>query len=87
MKSNKSKEHMEEICKSMELLAQNQVFQDAEVWNDIKEAIEQWSSVPDEEQQARYLHPGTQAINTGRGTVNNHSIYNKSGSTTACERR
>jgi hypothetical protein len=37
-KSGKLKEYMEQIVKDMKLLAQYQVFQDAEVLNDIKEA-------------------------------------------------
>ena len=72
IKSNRVKEHMEEIFKSMELLAQNQVFQDAEALNDIKEAIEQLSNVSDEEEQAHFVHSGTgaQYNQTGRGTRN-----------------
>jgi N-terminal domain on NACHT_NTPase and P-loop NTPases len=78
MKSNKVKEYMEEIVKSMELLAQNQVFQDAEALQDIKEAIEQLSNMPDEEEQPQFVHSGTGAINanTGGGIQKN---YNNSG--------
>lgn len=77
-KSNKVKEHMEEIFKSMELLAQNQVFLDAEALKDIKEAIEQFSNVPDEEEQPQFVHSGAGAINanTGAGTQKN---YNNAG--------
>jgi N-terminal domain on NACHT_NTPase and P-loop NTPases len=79
MKSNKVKEHMEEIVKSMELLAQNQVFQDAAALQDIKEAIEQLSHVSDEEEQPRFVHSGAGALNanTGEGHQEN---YNNSGS-------
>jgi hypothetical protein len=75
LKSNKVKEHMEEIFKSMELLVQNQVFQDAEALNDIKEAIEQLNNVPDEEEHGRFVHSGVgeQYIQTGPGTQNNVS--------------
>jgi hypothetical protein len=48
MKSSKAKEYMEEIIKGMELLAQNQVFQDAEALKDIKEAIKQLSNIPND---------------------------------------
>ena len=78
MKSRKVKEHMEEICKGIELLAQTQVFQDAEALKDIKEAIEQLNNVPDEEEQPFWVHSGAGAINanTGGGTQKN---YNNSG--------
>ena len=78
MKSNKAKEYMEEIFKSMELLAQNQVFQDAEALEDIKAAIEQLTNVTDEEEQPQFVHSGAGAINanTGGGTQEN---YNNSG--------
>lgn len=78
MKSSKVKEYMEEICKNMEFLAQNQVFQDAEVSTDIKEAIEQLGNVPDEEEQPQYVNSGAGAmnINTGGGPQKN---YNNSG--------
>ena len=79
MKSNKVKEYIEEIVKSMELLAQYQVFQDAEALKYIQEAIEQLSNVPDEEEQPQFIHSGAGAINanTGGGTQKN---YNNSGS-------
>ena len=72
MKSNRVKEYMEEIFKSIQLLAQNQVFQDAEALNDIKEAIEQLRNMPDEEEQAHFVHSGTgaQYNQTGPGTQN-----------------
>ena len=79
MKSNKVKEYMEEIFKNLELLAQNQVFQDAEALKEIKEAIEHLSNVPDEEEQPQFVHTGAGAINanTGGGTLKS---YNHSGS-------
>jgi hypothetical protein len=78
MKSSKVKEHMEEICKSIELLAQHQVFQDADALKDIKEAIEQLNNVPDEEEQPHFVHSGAGAmnVNTGGGTLKS---YNNSG--------
>ena len=78
-KSNKAKEYMEVVCKSMELLAQNQVFQDAEALEDIKAAIEQLTNASDEEEeQPQFIHSGAGAINanTGEGTQKN---YNSSG--------
>ena len=78
-KSNKAKEYMGGVCKSMELLAQYQVFQDAEALEDIKAAIEQLTSISDEEaEQPRFVHSGAGAINanTGEGTQKN---YNSSG--------
>jgi len=79
MKSNKVKEYMEEVIKDMELLAQHQVFQDAEALKDIKEAIEQLSNMPDEEERPQFVSSGAGAINanTGGGTMTN---YNNSGS-------
>ena len=79
IKGSKAKEYMEEVCRSMELLAQNQVFQDAETLQDIKAAIEQLTNTSDEEEeQPQFVHYGTGAIsaNTGGGTQKN---YNKSG--------
>lgn len=75
MKSNKAKEYMEEIFKNMELLAQNQVFQDAEVLEDIKAAIEQLTNVTEEEEQPQFVHSGAGTINanTGGGTQENYS--------------
>ena len=79
LKSKQVKEYMEEVVKNMELLAQNQVFQDAEALKDIKEAIDQLSNMPDEEEAPRFVHSGSGAINanTGSGTMTN---YNSSGS-------
>ena len=75
LKSNKVKEYMEEVIKSMELLAQNQVFQDAETLEDIKEAIEQLSNISDEEEQSRYAVVGGQMnVLTGPGTQKNQSM-------------
>jgi len=61
------------------ILAQNQVFQNAEALKDIKGAIEQLRNILDEEEQPRFVHWGTGAINanTGGGTMKN---YNNSGS-------
>jgi uncharacterized protein (UPF0147 family) len=77
-KSNKVKEYMEGIVTCMELLAQYQVFQDAEVLRDVKEAIEQLRNIPDEEEQPQFVHSGTGAINAiiGGGTQKN---YNNAG--------
>jgi len=75
-KSNKAKEHIEEIFKSMDLLAQNQVFQDAEALEEIKVAIEQLTNISDEEEeQPQFVHSGAGAINanTGGGTQKNYS--------------
>jgi hypothetical protein len=79
LKSNKVKGHMEEIAKNIMLLAQNQVFQDASVLKDIEEAIEQLSTVTDEEDRPHFVHSGAGSINahTGTGTMQN---YNNSGS-------
>lgn len=80
MKSNKAQEYMEDVCKSMELLAQSQIFQDAEVLEDIKGALEQLTNMTDDEGgQPQFGHSGAGAINanTGGGTQNN---YNNSGS-------
>lgn len=75
VKSNKVKEHMEEVVKNMELLAQNQVFQDAETLKDIKEAMEQLSNISDEEEQSRYSVVGGQMnVLTGSGTQENQSM-------------
>ena len=79
MKSNKAKEHMEQVFKSMDLLAQKQVFQDAETLEEIKAAMEQLTSISDEEDRSPgFVHSGAGAINanTGEGTQKN---YNNSG--------
>ena len=75
IKGSKVKEYMEEILKSMELLAQNQVFQDAETLEDIKRAIEQLTNVPDNEEQPQFVHSGAGSINTNTrgGTQKNYS--------------
>lgn len=79
VKSDKAKEHMEEIFKSMDLLAQNQVLQDAEALEEIKAAMEQLTATSDEEEQPQSVHSGAGAINanTGGGPQEN---YNNSGS-------
>jgi len=75
VRSNKVKEYMEEIVKNMELLAQNQVFQDAETLNDIKEAIEQLSNMPDEEERSQFVSSGGPInANTGGGTQKNFNF-------------
>jgi len=75
MKSNKVKEYMEAVVKNLELLAQNQVFQDAETLKDIKQAIEQLSNISDEEEQSRYTVVGGQMnVLTGPGTQENQSM-------------
>lgn len=78
-KSKKVKEYMEEVVKDIELLAQNQLFQDAVALEDIKEAIEQLSNMPDEEEQPRFGHSGAGPLNanTGGGIQKN---YNNSAS-------
>ena len=85
MKSNKAKEHMEQVFKSMDLLAQKQVFQDAETLEDIRAAIEQLTSISDkEERPPGFVHSGAGAINANtRGSTQKNcnnsgpgSIYN-----------
>ena len=75
IKGSKVKEYMEEIFKSMELLAQNQVFQDAETLEDIKGAIEQLTNVSDNEEQPQFVYSGAGSMNanTGGGTQENYS--------------
>ncbi|KAL8763581.1 MAG: hypothetical protein Q9184_000654 [Pyrenodesmia sp. 2 TL-2023] len=53
----------------MELLSQNQVFQDAEALNDIKEAIEQMNNTPDEEEQGRFVHSAPTADDIDRACL------------------
>lgn len=80
IKSTKAKEYMEQVVESMDLLAQQQVFQDAETLEEIKAAMDQLTSVSDEEEPpSRFIHSGAGAINanTGEGTQKN---YNNSGS-------
>lgn len=77
-KSKKIQEEIEEVVKSMELLAQYQVFQDAAALEDIKEAIGQLN-IADEDDQPQFTHSGEGSINanTGPGLQQNH---NNSGS-------
>lgn len=79
MKSKKVKEDMEQVIKSMELLAQHQVFQDAAALQDIQAAIEQLGNLPDEEDQPQFVHSGTGAINANTGSGQQHN-YNNAGS-------
>ena len=75
IKSSKVQKYMEAIFKSMELLAQNQVFQDAETLEDIKTAIEQWDDISNKEEQSQFTHSGAGPMiaNTGGGTQENYS--------------
>jgi predicted lipoprotein len=78
MKSNKVKESMEDVIKGLELLAQNQIFQDAETLNDIQESLVELGSLTDEDAQPQYSHSGSgdQNIVSG-GTLRK---YHNSGS-------
>ena len=74
-KSNKVKECMEEIFENMGLLAQNQVFHDTETLKEIKEAVEELSNMPDEEEQSRYaVFGGQMNVLAGEGTQENQSM-------------
>jgi excinuclease UvrABC nuclease subunit len=75
LKSNKVKEYMEEVIKSMELLAQNQVFQDAEALKDLQDAIEQLDNVPDTDPKPQYVQYGDGPLiaHSGTGNVESHS--------------
>lgn len=79
LKSKKVKESMEEVVKNMELLAQYQVFQDAETLKDIQDAVEQLSHLPDDEPPSQFAHSGAGPLNVHQGTGNLES-YSHSGS-------
>ena len=74
-KSSKVKGYIEEIFNIMELLAQNQVFRDAEILQDIKGAIKQLTNTSDNEEQPQFIHfsAGSINANTGGGTQENYS--------------
>lgn len=79
LKSNKVKEDMERVVKNMALLAQHQVFQDAAALEDIKAAVEQLGSLPDQEDQPQFMHSGAGAINANTGSGQQYN-YSTSGS-------
>ena len=67
---------MEQVLQSMDLLAQEQVFQDADILEDIKAAIEQLISISHEEERPPgFVHSGAGAINAeaGGGTQKDHN--------------
>ncbi|CAK7216103.1 hypothetical protein SEUCBS140593_002757 [Sporothrix eucalyptigena] len=78
-KSGVVRDHMETIVKNLELLAQHQIFQDAETLQEISEAIQNLENASDEQESPQFVHSGSGAINanTGHGTMTN---YNSSGS-------
>jgi L-lactate utilization protein LutC len=78
-KGSTVKEHMEEIVKNMDLLAQHQVFVDADVLSDIKAALEELSNMPDDDEGPQFVSSGSGPIaaNLGNGTIN---AYTNSGS-------
>ena len=80
IKSSKVKEYMEEIFKSLQLLAQNQVLPNTETLEEIKAAIEQLTNTnkSDREEQSQFAHSGTGPLNanTGGGV---QEIYSNSG--------
>ena len=73
-KASQVKEYMEEILKSLQILAQNQVFHDAQTLEDINGAIEELNA-PSGDEQPRFAHSGTGPLNvhTGGGVQTNHS--------------
>ncbi|CAK7207723.1 hypothetical protein SEUCBS139899_010534 [Sporothrix eucalyptigena] len=78
-KSGDVKDYMETIVKNLELLAQHQIFQDAEILKEISGAIQNLQNASDEQEPPQFVHSGSGAINanTGNGTMTN---YNSSGS-------
>ncbi|KAH7016528.1 uncharacterized protein B0I36DRAFT_337971 [Microdochium trichocladiopsis] len=74
--SNQVKESMEEVMKGLELLAQNQIFQDAETLQDIQKSLEELGSLADDDGHQQYSHSGSgdQNIVSGSGTLKkNHN--------------
>lgn len=69
MKSNKVKESMEEVIKGLELLAQNQIFQDTETLNDIKESLRELGSLAGEDGQPQYSSSGSGDQNIVSGGI------------------
>lgn len=79
-KSKKVKEDMEAVVKSMELLAQHQIFQDAVALQEIKTAVEQLENLPDDDENPpQFVHSGAGAINANTG-LGQQQNYNNSGS-------
>ena len=76
IKSSKVKEYMEEIFKSIELLAQNQVFRDAEILEDIKRAIEQLTNISDNKKQPQFAYSGAGSMNINTGGVTQENYGN-----------
>lgn len=75
MKSGKINEYMEEIFESIQLLAQNQVFQNTATLEEVNKAAEQLKDLSDGEEQSQFAHFGTGPINanTGEGVQTVHS--------------
>ena len=79
-KSSKVKQYMEEIFKSLQLLARNQVFQDTETLEEINGAIEHLKNISDGEEDPQFVHSGTGPLNTNTGGTQQN--YTSSGSGT-----
>lgn len=75
----KVKRHMAEIMQDAELLANLQVFSDADVLYQIRDAVKELTNLPDEGERPQLVHSGAGSINanTGVGTQQN---YTNSGS-------
>lgn len=67
MKSKKVVEDIEELFKSMALLAQHQVFQNTAVLQKIQEASERLSNLPDDEDTSQFVHFGAGPLNVNWG--------------------
>lgn len=78
-KSQKVKRHMAEIMQNTELLANLQVFSNADVLHQIHDAVEEHPNLPDEEERSQLVHSGAGSINTNTG-VDTQQNYANSGS-------
>lgn len=75
-KNGEVKRRMEDIIKDMEVLAQYQIFTDAQVLKDIEEAIDHLNRVSNEEDQPQFQHSGTgpMNVNTGQGVLHANTL-------------
>ena len=76
VKGSKVTECVQQVAKNMELLAQHQVFQDAQTIEDIRAAIEELDNVDHEEGQSQSTYGSGDIINqSGSGTFNKRTYH------------
>lgn len=77
-KAKKVKDEIEDTVKGLELLAQYQIFQDADALQNIQKAVEQLSNLPDEENQPQFASYDDSVIYANTGSGEQHTYNNTS---------